>query len=235
MKCYDCDTELLENWNYCPNCKRKLRKNKIVEEEFIPCDEKGKCHNCSCVLDDKWNFCPVCGTNAEFYSDKAFVSVPVLAASDVVNTTVPSVNEVQINETAPVKRYCANCGTEALEEHVFCAICGHSLSENKLATEEKNEETKDQGNGYIIWILVAYLSPILCGYLTDIHEIFALIGSVVGLFSIVYAKATYKNNKIVNIFFWLYIALGILTIAAGLLMAFFVVAACKVCIGELAV
>ena len=35
MKCYDCDTELLEKWNYCPNCKRKLRKNKIVEDSLV--------------------------------------------------------------------------------------------------------------------------------------------------------------------------------------------------------
>ena len=34
MKCYDCDTELLEKWNYCPNCGEGVEENECLCNEI---------------------------------------------------------------------------------------------------------------------------------------------------------------------------------------------------------
>ncbi len=88
MNCYNCDTLLESNWNYCPNCKRKLKKKKINEDVFVPCEDSGKCHTCSCELNDKWNFCPICGTSVDFYSEKPKVTLPTIATNIDTKATI---------------------------------------------------------------------------------------------------------------------------------------------------
>ncbi len=114
MNCYNCDTLLESNWNYCPNCKRKLKKKKVKEEEFVSCEEVGKCRTCSCELNDKWNFCPICGTSVDFYSEKPKVTLPIIATN--IDT-----KPVKIDEDALKKK----------EEQV-----------NKIIKEEKKANSK---------------------------------------------------------------------------------------------
>lgn len=248
MNCYNCDTLLEENWNYCPNCKRKLRKNKIVEEEFISCNEVGKCHTCSCELNSNWNFCPVCGTSADFYSEKAFVSVPTIATNNQVTTVppvvVPVVEEQSIVEEQPVVEepvvvqnsnaiYCPNCGTQATEEHLFCANCGTSLNVQNGNTQPVEKEGK-KDNLWILWLLIGFFGgPVFFELTKETNTGIGLIGYAVSMFSMIYAKVSYPKNKIVQVSFWVYIiwfilsTLFILVIIVGFLLA------CNACLGEL--
>lgn len=246
MNCYNCDTLLEENWNYCPNCKRKLRKNKIVEEEFVACDEVGKCHTCSCELNSNWNFCPVCGTSADFYSEKAFVSVPTIATNDQVTTVPPVVvpvveeqplvEETVVEETVVAQNskviYCPNCGTQATEEHLFCANCGTSLKNiNNNVQSVQEEEKKDYF--WIVWLILGFVGgPAFSEITSGTGSNIGLIGYAISLFSMIYAKFTYPKNKIVQVSFWVYIILSILGILYILLIFLLVYLSCSICAGE---
>lgn len=247
MKCYNCDTLLEENWNYCPNCKRKLRKNKIIEEEFVSCNEVDKCHTCSCDLSSNWNFCPVCGTSVEFYSDKAFVSVPTIATNDQVTTAppvvVPIVEDTKIEEQSVIEEntvtqnsniiYCPNCGGQATEEHMFCANCGAGLKVQESTPAAVNvEERKDFG--YVPWLIVSILGAplgfLLAGY---VDEKFMSIGYVISLFSIIYAKVKYPKSKLVTTVFIVFIVLSVLAVIFFLVVVVLLMLACESCLGEL--
>lgn len=234
MNCYNCDTLLENNWNYCPNCKRKLRKNKIVEEEFVACNEVGKCHTCSCDLNDNWNFCPICGTSAEFYSEKPSVVLPTIATdADNKPAIVPDVSNEnsEIEENVLPEKYCPKCGAKVIEEHLFCASCGNSLKEESVpVVQEEKVKTRDD-NLYILWIVIAYaVTPL--GFIISpyIGEWAFYVGYIVSLFSIIYAKIAYPKNKIVKVFFWLFIILSILAILFfGIVIAAFMFA-CGYCV-----
>ena len=47
--CPGCGRRVKENWQVCPNCHTKLRKN---------------CHQCGKLMELPWNLCPFCGTPA---------------------------------------------------------------------------------------------------------------------------------------------------------------------------
>jgi RNA polymerase subunit RPABC4/transcription elongation factor Spt4 len=47
--CPGCGRRVKENWNVCPNCHTKLKKN---------------CHQCGKLMELPWNLCPYCATPA---------------------------------------------------------------------------------------------------------------------------------------------------------------------------
>lgn len=239
MKCYNCDTEIDSNWNFCPNCKRKIKKNKNTSE-VVNSDEVGRCHNCSFEMNDKWNFCPVCGTNADFYSDKAFMSVPTIATNTekVVPVVVPVAsaepveiqNEVdtpQVENNVVGGKYCSNCGTQISEGHLFCAVCGTSINGNNVSDQPIEEGRTDKN--YIAYLIAAFVTPIIGLYLSEIHDSFLLIGSALSLFSMIYVRAVYSKNKIVKTFFIIYIILVICFLLYAFVIVFLTYLTCMAC------
>jgi RNA polymerase subunit RPABC4/transcription elongation factor Spt4 len=47
--CPGCGRRIKDNWQVCPNCHTKLKKN---------------CHHCGKLMELPWNLCPFCGTPA---------------------------------------------------------------------------------------------------------------------------------------------------------------------------
>ena len=47
--CPGCERRVKDEWQVCPNCHTKLKKN---------------CHNCGKLMELPWNICPYCGTPA---------------------------------------------------------------------------------------------------------------------------------------------------------------------------
>lgn len=47
--CPGCERRVKDDWQVCPNCHTKLKKN---------------CENCSKLMELPWNICPYCGTSA---------------------------------------------------------------------------------------------------------------------------------------------------------------------------
>ena len=252
MNCYNCDTLIEENWNYCPNCKRKLRKNKIGEEEFSGCNEAGKCHTCSCELNSNWNFCPICGTSVEFYSDKAYLSVPTIATNDQVTTVSPIVvpvleektvlESVQENQTVtdentivqiPGVIYCPNCGVQATEEHLFCAYCGTGLrGQASVSTNANDEEKSDYG--YIPWLILSVLGGPSGVFLARyVNEGFLTIGYFISLFAIIYAKIKYPKSKVVTTVFIIFVTMSVIALIFFLVIIVVLMIACDNCLGEL--
>ena len=240
MKCYSCDTEIDSNWNYCPNCKRKIKKNKQTIEEYIPSEEIGKCHTCSCILNENWNFCPICGTSAEFYSEKPLLSIPTLATNTEVVAPVialtPAENTKKEENALPKQEhssFCPNCGTKVQEEQSFCAICGSFLKTQNMPISEEQKEVRTD-NWYILWLILGFTSTFIGSLLSRyIHEAFSIIGVIVSLFSMIYVRAAYSKNKIVKICFIIYIGLAIFYIVAVLLFIYLTYLACATCFGEL--
>lgn len=243
MKCYNCDTEIDSSWNFCPNCKRKIKKNKNTGE-VVNSDEVGRCHNCSFEMNDKWNFCPVCGTNADFYSEKAFMSVPTIATNTdkvapvvipvVTNEVVKNQNEVsatQVENNTNGEKHCANCGTPISEGHLFCAVCGTSINDSNVSNKPIEEEGRTDKN-YIAWLITAFVSPVVGIYLGRTHDLFLLIGLVLSLFSMIYVRAVYSNNKMVKTFFIIYIVLAIFFLLYVVAIVFLTYLACMAC-GEM--
>ena len=219
MKCYKCDTELNENWNYCPNCKRKLRKNKIIEEEFVPTEEVGKCHTCSCVLDANWNFCPVCSAPVDFYQDSTnTMAIPIIATVVTDQKIVPQEQEVIVTEhvgVAPqeginieakivdkkiehintevgkMAGYCKKCGTPLMEGHLFCAVCGTPVNEeiNVAPVIEPKEVNPKELYAWLALTVLGVPIGLLLGGYVDTS--FAFLGYALSLFSVIYAKSKY--------------------------------------------
>lgn len=265
MNCYKCDTELLDGWNYCPNCKRKIKKNnKVKEEKFVQCDEHGKCHKCSCELNDNWNFCPICGTSVEFYSDKPHISVPIIAASADVVTSSDNVVEMQeqveegsnvtMNEKENVVLYnnevlCPKCGAIVSEAHLFCSVCGTPMKQDNIVTTNTSNamdkgtvyvtsaqkdlgvnnvnEVNNDDKGYIPWILVGYLGG-PCGFLLSFLGFHSFIlGVLMSLISVIYAKAKYSDVPIVKFTFWFILIVYALLLVAFFVLMYILIAACN--------
>jgi RNA polymerase subunit RPABC4/transcription elongation factor Spt4 len=47
--CPGCERRVKDDWQVCPNCHTKLKKN---------------CENCNKLMELPWNICPYCGTSA---------------------------------------------------------------------------------------------------------------------------------------------------------------------------
>jgi RNA polymerase subunit RPABC4/transcription elongation factor Spt4 len=47
--CPGCERRVKDDWQVCPNCHTKLKKN---------------CENCNKLMELPWNICPYCGTPA---------------------------------------------------------------------------------------------------------------------------------------------------------------------------
>lgn len=241
MKCYNCDTEILNEWNYCPNCKRVIRKNKKGIEELVPCNETGKCHQCSYTLDSKWNFCPICSDPVDFYENSNVnIVVPVVGNTnklDIKNNTGNTLN-LDDKSTYEIVGYCTHCGSPVGEGHLFCAVCGAQMQQSVVNIQEVNnikEKYKKQdrpGYGYIFFILlwaVLEFGPILLLFI-DIDYNFLSIGFIAALVTILLAKHFYPNNKLVNAVLIMYIiitALGIIAYVAGMFFLFY---SCYSCI-----
>ena len=204
MNCYNCDTLLEKDWNYCPNCKKKIKKhNKLNEEELVATDEVGKCRKCSFELNDNWNFCPVCGTSAEFHSEKTYLAVPTLAASK------SDLAEVVIMEREIKNAFlkCPNCKTKVMENQPFCAECGMALGVTPVSEIENLSES-----GYLVWLLLGYLLPI-CGIFSHgVHEIFLYVCDLLSVFSMVFVLSAYPKSKVVKIAFALYLLFALVVI-----------------------
>ena len=58
--CPGCERRVKDEWQVCPNCHTKLKKN---------------CENCNRLLELPWNICPYCGTPAAGMRRDSAVSV----------------------------------------------------------------------------------------------------------------------------------------------------------------
>ena len=58
--CPGCERRVKDEWQVCPNCHTKLKKN---------------CENCNRLMELPWNICPYCGTPAAGMRRDAAVSV----------------------------------------------------------------------------------------------------------------------------------------------------------------
>ncbi|HSG43031.1 MAG TPA: zinc ribbon domain-containing protein [Anaerolineales bacterium] len=58
--CPGCERRVKDEWQVCPNCHTKLKKN---------------CENCNRLMELPWNICPFCGTPAAGMRRDAAVSV----------------------------------------------------------------------------------------------------------------------------------------------------------------
>lgn len=229
MNCYKCDTLIENNWNYCPNCKRKIKKHATINvANFVSTNEEGKCSKCSCVMDGNWNFCPICGTSANFES-VAPVIIPVVA-----NSTDKQVREnlgmENSNEQQNKVMYCSSCGNQIKESHLFCASCGSPV--NRESNNQKNGSyvTVENNEGYAIWLVTAFLSPVVSIFLAQIYEPFLYLGAGLSLFSIIYAKSKYPNVKAVKIVFWIYMSIFIICAVVMCVFLIYVIYACGSCL-----
>lgn len=245
MKCYKCDTELLNEWNYCPNCKKVIRKNKIVNEEFVACNDTGKCHQCSYTLNDNWNFCPICGDSVDFY-ENSNVSMAVTAVGTTKNVLIEEEREVQVEEkeeipTYEAVAYCVQCGSPVGDGHLFCAVCGFPTQQPVVSQEivnERNNKTKRQdkpGKGYILvallWIFFQF-GTIILSLLTGIGEFLHLCVPGV-IITLIVGNWLYPNNKIFKAIFIFYITVIIIAIIAFVVSMFLFFYSCYGCFAEL--
>ncbi len=197
MNCYKCDTLLEKDWNYCPNCKRKIKKSKLNDEELISTDEAGKCRKCCFELNDNWNFCPMCGNAVDF--------------SNVKNNLIVSTDE-NINEQNVVndkENKCPNCGALVDGTQPFCAECGSAVE----AVLGELSENVGEGNPALLLIL-AYISPIVGLFLLPMGWFLLVLCLIISLISILYAKNNYPDSKVVKIAYYIYVALAELIIGA---------------------
>ena len=58
--CPGCERRVKDDWQVCPNCHTKLKKN---------------CENCNRLMELPWNICPYCGTPAAGMRRDAAISV----------------------------------------------------------------------------------------------------------------------------------------------------------------
>ncbi len=198
MNCYKCDTLLEKDWNYCPNCKRKIKKSKLNEEELISTDEAGKCHKCSFDLNDNWNFCPVCGTAVEFISDKPKVSVPIIAAANDEPNKGLDPRETEENELLSDTILCPNCGVKVLENQPFCAQCGEALNSANVV-----KSTEGKGLKSYFWVVLAFVAPVL-GFLLSFYllipvydiSILDVIPFVLSVIFSIYSMISVMKNRV---------------------------------------
>lgn len=236
MNCYKCDTLIENNWNYCPNCKRKIKKHATINvANFVPTNEEGKCSKCSCVMDGNWNFCPICGTSANFES-VAPVIIPVVA-----NSTDKQVREnlgmENSNEQQNNVMYCSSCGNQVKESHLFCASCGSPVNRDsnnqQMGVQSSSENTfSENDEGYAIWIVTAFLAPAVSVFLSQIFEPFIYLGAGLSLFAIIYAKSKFPNVKAVKIAFGIYMTLFIIGAVLMCVFLIYMIYACGSCLGE---
>ena len=241
MKCYNCDTEIHSEWNYCPNCKKVLRKHKIVPEQLIPCNEAGKCHQCSVSLDGNWNFCPICGDTIDFYENSsADVVIPIAVGNtNILGEEGPKVECAASEQTTfDVVGYCMHCGSPMGEGHLFCAVCG-AQNERVINSQSQNTQIVEQpkkpdapGKWYILLVVlwaICQFYPIIDA-IFKINSPFSAICFPGSIVSILVAKWLYPNNKLVHYAFITFIVLVILMLLAWFVSFFLAFFACYSCI-----
>lgn len=236
MKCYNCDTEIHSEWNYCPNCKKVLRKHKIVPEQLIPCSEAGMCHKCSCQLDSNWNFCPICGDSIDFYENsKTDIVIPIAVGNSNIYSEEKTKVDVVVPEqnTFEVVGYCPNCGSPIGEGHLFCAVCGAQNNQQQNTQVEEQPKRQDApGKWYIlliiIWAICQFFPIIAVAF--EIKSPFISICFPGAILSILLAKWLYPNNQIVHYSFITFIVLSILSLLISFVSVFFAFFACYSCV-----
>ncbi len=233
MKCYGCYTLIEKRWNYCPNCKKVLKKKKN-KEEFVSCDESGKCHTCSFVLSDNWNFCPICGTNVDFGNNKVAINLNTIAAVEknyyvpLITATDNKKEEILHNNDVS-KKVCPNCNTEVLEQHAFCSKCGYHLKNSEEVQHVTNNDGTQDNPAVLLFLTVVSVPLGMCLRYLGYDEMLFL-GYGVSLFSIIFAKVLYPKNKLVNVVFWVFIVLSILFLISFFAFLFLAVYACYACV-----
>lgn len=130
---------------------------------------------------------------------------------------------------------CPKCGAICIEEHLFCAVCGSALKSGANVSANAsgnfvpngNGGTQENENGFVIWLVLAFVTPGIGLLLaTMVHPLCLELATSVSLFSIIYARVKYNNNKIVKTFFVIYIIFFILVMIALAIFTFMMILAC---------
>lgn len=144
-------------------------------------------------------------------------------------------NELNNAVVQSQQNFCPKCGTSVPETHLFCSVCGSALKSGANVSANAsgnfvpngNGGTQENENGFVIWLVLAFVTPGI-GFLlaTMVHPLCLELATPVSLFSIIYARVKYNNNKIVKTFFVVYIIFFILVMIALAIFIFMMILAC---------
>ncbi len=203
MNCYKCNTILKNEWNYCPNCRRRLKKKKINIDSYSSCDEDGKCHVCSTLLSGSWYFCPICGTKIDLVGTRNRVNVPIIAGVEKDKKVIVPIearfSHIQKNDDKVYKTD-ANDAKESVPVNDNEDV-SNNVDGKKIDTEENRE--------YVFLIFLAMICPLL-SFVFQSPIISILFFLILPFVLLSYMKIAYRDVAIVNTIFRLYIFLVVL-------------------------
>ncbi len=104
---------------------------------------------------------------------------------------------------AVIKVYCKNCRNQVKEDWKYCPNCKANLQNGNIETDEKviiEQNEKDKKNS-LICICIFLISTLLL-FITNKY---AIVFFLISLISIVTGFIKYPNNKIIKVFFWLFL------------------------------
>ena len=197
MKCYNCEKQLIESWNYCPNCKRRIKqKNKIKEEEFVSCDLNGKCKKCSFELEDSWNFCPICSSKNDFTCE-----IKIKEEQEQKDFVKKEKKKIGI---------CNHCKADIFEHELYCSKCEAEVKMDKNSGKVETKQGDSIYNLYLCLCVFSFILIILFNFAElDVLNIIACISF---LFFLVLFKFRYPKDVLANLMFYGFIVLSILTV-----------------------
>lgn len=137
--CDNCNMENNVNASFCSGCGTRL------PHTFVS-DGANRCPNCGGIITKGQRFCGTCGASTASVNEEnaggeeASATVETLVEDVVVAPVEETVEKIveeipvetpvilPVEEIAPSKSFCPNCGAEVLEsDSVFCAECGCKL------------------------------------------------------------------------------------------------------------
>ena len=122
------------------------------------------------------------------------------------------------------KIVCDKCGTVASELHKFCSVCGNSIQPQSIPEENNIIDTED--DKYKIWLKLAFwslpISFLFDGFILGGKGLI-FVGFAVSIFSIVYARIKYPNEKVKKSFRSCIVIFLISVILAFVLFGFVIV------------
>ncbi len=101
--------------------KKKSARAEQFKQLLAALDTKQICTKCGAEVSKEQKFCDKCGEKIE--------PIPVPIIEGYNDAPEPEVVQPVVEEAAPVKRHCTNCGAELEAGAAFCEQCGFKVSE----------------------------------------------------------------------------------------------------------
>lgn len=135
VRCGKCGAEVAKNAAFCGACGERMPSIDAVDVVV-----KSRCIKCGSEITEDMRFCTCCGAavaSPDLKEQRTNVDVPnveiqscnpaVAMEDEPYQTDEEKIGAEESQDTNPVKRICAKCGTILEENDAFCFECGAKL------------------------------------------------------------------------------------------------------------